>query len=1166
VDYYVLVSSPSGAYSPDNYTLTVGVETFDETCEKNPVDMSNAPGPYQGGTDGGDALILWNYSRMEQTYTDPVEIVQLQTSLEGLADAVNGTLVSVEADPAVRSAYDEWDKNCWDGQKANAVAEVIKTNIIDLYPGQPYLVLVGNDDMLPFYRVPDETAIGNEKEYLYQSLTDSNSPTFWSLEKGYILTDNFYGDEDPLPWRGRNLYIPERATGRMVETPNEIRQTIQNFTQGPQLMESCMVSGYQFLTDSALAINNRVGPGEFGLSSDTQINDTWIRDDLLDSWQRRSDGVTLDLVSVNAHFEHWRAEPANGAGGLVYSTDISDVANQVAYSMGCHGGLNVPDSSVSHPDGWLDFSQAFAQNGAAAWVANTGFGYGVDDTIAASEQLMLFFTQELGFDNGSGGVAVGQALVNAKQRYTGNATFGGFSVFDEKSMIEATLYGLPMYAVTVPNPQDIGGSDIIVNKTAEVPADPMGSITYSIQADPEQKDTEYGTYFHIGDEVQAWPGRPIQPRAAYVLDEMAGQIPHGQILLNAYYSDIPSFDPVVAIPVTQDSLPEPSFNAPGWYPSKLWSINRFGDQNRSTLVFGQFEPDLDVERLYDSLVLETFYSADTMDFDPPLIWGLASEIDAAGAIGFAATVEDAERVWVTVSYPNGDGTGNLQSFEMIRESNDPAVWTADVTNIDPAYLYSTEYYVQALDASGNVATASKEGFHLASGYEPDAYQSINTERELQIVLEFNYGDGNGYVPLEGETATEVSLSGVGSIVNNGSDTCSPGTTGADIDGICRISITSDQPGDSFLTVKYKKEVEDPNNPGQMIVVTNASFTFITRWWAGTASIHKSFEEGLFTQSTPIACITITPEGGSSEEKCSDGSAEFEFSWVDLAEGNYTMEEISSGSNFVLIEPINFVIDTGHQDFRAPTVENKLKPVELQIYKQHSGGAIWTGPEVTFEVFSCGEDPTCNTRDFLAARVIVPDPDTGSNPVSTSLPEGRYLVVEIPPPGYAPVEGDQIIELSAGSSGLLTFTNATEGCSPGFWQGGNGSQLWNENNDPDWPDRTPFGGVLNNPFVHSTKFNSFFSEFDWNGDGEATPDEGPSMYDLVSTGGNSPNHQKAARNVVAAYLNASWGMAFPFTQTDITTMWETAVSAGGFLELHNILAPANAPPDGTCPVN
>jgi hypothetical protein len=42
-----------------------------------------------------------------------------------------------------------------------------------------------------------------------------------------------------------------------------------------------------------------------------------------------------------------------------------------------------------------------------------------------------------------------------------------------------------------------------------------------------------------------------------------------------------------------------------------------------------------------------------------------------------------------------------------------------------------------------------------------------------------------------------------------------------------------------------------------------------------------------------------------------------------------------------------------------------------------------------------------------------------------------------------------------------------GCTPGFWQGGAGAGLWDEDEDPDWS----YNGL--NPFIHTTLFNTFF---------------------------------------------------------------------------------------------
>lgn len=143
-----------------------------------------------------------------------------------------------------------------------------------------------------------------------------------------------------------------------------------------------------------------------------------------------------------------------------------------------------------------------------------------------------------------------------------------------------------------------------------------------------------------------------------------------------------------------------------------------------------------------------------------------------------------------------------------------------------------------------------------------------------------------------------------------------------------------------------------------------------------------------------------------------------------------------------------------------------------------------------------------------------------------------------------------INVDEGETVACRYTNTfpNEGCTPGFWQGGLGAQLWDQGPpDSDW---TAYGGSGTNPFIHTTVFNSYFT---------AHPDvAGLTMMDLVGTGGGPKPAQKAARDVVAAYLNASWGMNFGLTPTQIATMWTDAVNGGsGALNaLHTTLAPYN----------
>jgi hypothetical protein len=131
----------------------------------------------------------------------------------------------------------------------------------------------------------------------------------------------------------------------------------------------------------------------------------------------------------------------------------------------------------------------------------------------------------------------------------------------------------------------------------------------------------------------------------------------------------------------------------------------------------------------------------------------------------------------------------------------------------------------------------------------------------------------------------------------------------------------------------------------------------------------------------------------------------------------------------------------------------------------------------------------------------------------------------------------------------------QGCTPGFWQGGVGSRLWDQVNDPQW---TASGGAGTNPFVHTTLFNSYFESW-----GSLS---GLTMMDIVGTGGGSDPARKAARSLVAAYLNASWGLDFGVTTEELEEMWEDAVAAGtrsAFLELHTYLDGLN---NRGCPIN
>ncbi|HEX9369796.1 MAG TPA: tetratricopeptide repeat protein, partial [Roseiflexaceae bacterium] len=374
---------------------------------------------------------------------------------------------------------------------ANEVARqiwfILDRAIKSYYPAVENVVLVGGDNVIPFFRVPDETLISNESDYYGQLSSqalglppplpsDAGTPgkpatgLEGSLFYHTIQTDNYYGDRAFTPWRGRGLYLPDLAVGRLVETPEDIDSYLKaydaygaNFSGYtvnadraiPGRYGSAYVTGYDFLKDEATAIAGLYG--QYGFDPNTTfdkahaldsslIGDTWTVDDLTRTWFANQlpqlagtygtgsgPQTRYYLMSLNGHFTHYEAIPADLNGGFtaerLYSPTVdaaypynayfkdlyfggtapSDTASLV-YSVGCHSGLSVINGDLSSDSTYgykVDFPSAALKQG-GNWIGNTGFGYGDSDLIAYSEKLAVQFTR-----------AIGRKVVDANNNYLG---------------------------------------------------------------------------------------------------------------------------------------------------------------------------------------------------------------------------------------------------------------------------------------------------------------------------------------------------------------------------------------------------------------------------------------------------------------------------------------------------------------------------------------------------------------------------------------------------------------------------------------------------------------------------------------------------------------------------------------------------------------------------
>lgn len=521
--YYLFVYSGDGAFDATQpYQLAVALQGG----SADTLDLAVKPIATLVMTPDAtiETLFIYNRGRMAANY--PNEQSQL-TSLDSLLtpgsalmDSSKGALLGLSNGTLyprdqthLNNLYAQWDRNPTSVEAANLVAAqlyaIIEATISDYYPNVANLVMVGDDTTIPFYRVPDETALGNEAEYAGQlrelGVIKEGTPLVTSLAGGFFQTDNYYADLSPTPWRGRYLYLPDLGIGRLVETPSDILAYLTAYPTGdpytvrandttPGKAGAAFVSGYDFVSDEAAAIADQLATYGFApqntLTDTLGINptvnllnsNTWALDQFTTLWLSgqlpkltstyTGLGTRYQLMSLNGHFNHYNLLPADLATSFPAArilTPTSTLPTQpffkpgnsasLIYTIGCQSGLSAPDSAFQ-PQATAyqaDFAAAVLRQGGNL-IGNTGFGYGDLSQIGYSERLALLFTQAIGRDARVGGsyagASVGESLALAKQAYLASAGPGGFSIFDEKVLGSMTFYGLPFIRVQVPIPSD----------------------------------------------------------------------------------------------------------------------------------------------------------------------------------------------------------------------------------------------------------------------------------------------------------------------------------------------------------------------------------------------------------------------------------------------------------------------------------------------------------------------------------------------------------------------------------------------------------------------------------------------------------------------------------------------------------------------------------------
>jgi len=864
-DFYVRVKGRNSAFdpgSPFHLKVTQLVGNCKNLGVQSPVKFTTTD--TGGYIDGYNTIILTDMGRMNLTTG---EQTALQDRLEDLAlrPEVKGVVFDVGTDGDVSSANTEADMqdNLQCPYAKNLVAMGIR-DIINGYriqnPDLEYVVIVGNDDVIPFFRYPDRALLASEKNFEPPVKDDTTS--YASLNLGYVLSQDFYGATRELSLSNTTLPLPHLAVGRLVENYSDIVTMLDAYqadADGIVVPSSALVTGYDFLQDAAEAIQVELENGiGNNYTADALIADSQYSpfDEQNPAWTAEQLSTLLleerhDLIFLAGHFSASSALAADYQTRLlapdVASSQTADLANAIVFSAGCHAGYNIVNShGIQNLTREPDWAQAFAQQGAAL-IAGTGYQYGDTDFLEYSERLYLYFSQEL--RTGSGAVPIGKALVRAKQEYL--ATTPELRGIHEKALLETTLFGLPMLSVDMPNGRGIPPVPASIVPTpldgyVEDPAYTLGlkfadisigsSLTPGLVTLKSVNSTATidARYFSGGDGVVANPAEPVLPLELRNVS-VDNMVLRGTGFLGGCYSDLTGIIPLTSAVATEVRGVHPPFQSEVFFPIRPWHVNYFnvltdpaGGITRLALTPAQFKSDGDANlytgtvRRFDAMDFRLFYSDHTSAFQGGSVPSMAAppsiaKVLAAGngtQVDFQVAVlgdpsAGVQEVWVT--YTPGQGNPNCggetwETLFLTQNVDDSRLWDGSLTLPAGTTAENLRFIVQAVNGVGLVTVNTNLGHYFTPNIDPGAPPVTGEPTTLSLDLPQNSGAYNTILTVN------ANLFSNGSPVDDKTITFALGSqkrsAKTDVSGVATISVPLlAPPGDYLVRASFEGTTE-----------------------------------------------------------------------------------------------------------------------------------------------------------------------------------------------------------------------------------------------------------------------------------------------------------------------------------------------------------------------
>ena len=346
----------------------------------------------------------------------------------------------------------DWDNRSFDTSSESAanaahdeIDALVEDWVEDAAGGAQYLLILGDDDVIPFYRRRDRCD-GDDTESAHRG-DYGHFAVDRLIDNDFYLSDNWYGDTNHS---GISHGYLELYVGRVIgDSADDMRRLFQNGLAGPEyddfspraVLASWDHNDLHYGAAKYASVREHVEDWGLFVPNDLVDNDDWRESDLLEALRTQYSV----MIGGNHGWPYGIAVPPDKVD--VRGDEIADVISATApiyrpfYTFGgCRVGFTLVD------DGIVD---DLNREGASGFVAGSGITWGFPKgSEEYTEEVLNNFSRRVFNDSGRPR-SVGGALRSAKADY-GAGWY--WSCRDRKAVMQVSLFGVPW--MVVPQPGD----------------------------------------------------------------------------------------------------------------------------------------------------------------------------------------------------------------------------------------------------------------------------------------------------------------------------------------------------------------------------------------------------------------------------------------------------------------------------------------------------------------------------------------------------------------------------------------------------------------------------------------------------------------------------------------------------------------------------------------